>query len=62
MDPLWFPAYFALIMFTAALQPKALGLSIVTAIGLMALYPDADRATMLTLLYVPAYLLAGFRD
>ena len=59
---LWFPAYFALAMFTGAMQPKALALSICFAIGLSALYPDTDSAGMLTILYLPAFVLASFRD
>jgi len=59
---LWFPAYFALAMFLGALQPKALGLVIVFALGLVALYPYEEPAGLLTILLVPAYLLASFRD
>jgi hypothetical protein len=58
----FFPAYFTLAMFAAALQPKALGMCICFAIGLLALYPQTDQAAMLTLLFLPAYLLASFRS
>jgi hypothetical protein len=59
---MWFQAYFVLAMFAAALQPKALGLCIVFAIGLFAFYPVQDQAIFLTLFFVPAYLISSFRD
>lgn len=55
-------AWFILGMFLAALNAKALGVSVVYAIALMALYPDCDGMQMVVLLYIPAYLLAAFRD
>lgn len=55
-------AEFAAIMFGAAVQPKALGASIVCGIGLLAAGVDETKAAFLFLLYVPAFLLAAFRD
>jgi len=49
-------------MIGASLQPKALGLSVVFAIGLGVLYPDVTNATFLTIFYIPLYLLSSFRD
>jgi hypothetical protein len=59
---LWFPAYFVLAMFGSALQARTLGLNICFAVGLLALYPDSETAGLLTIFYLPAYLLASFRD
>lgn len=58
----WFPAYFTLAMFCSALNPKALGLCITFALGLVALFPDDAAAGFLTLFFLPAYVLASFRD
>jgi hypothetical protein len=58
----WFAGWFTLAMFGAALQPKALGLSIVFAVGLAALYPNSDQAGLLTVFYLAAYILAGVRE
>ena len=58
----WFPAYFVLAMFCAALQARALGLCVVFSVGLLALYPDNATAGLLTVFFLPAYLLASFRD
>jgi hypothetical protein len=59
---MWFPAYFALAMFSAALNSKALGVSLCFALSLVALYPDSDKAGLTAILFLPAYLLASFRD
>ena len=61
-ESLWFPAMLAVVMFTAAINPKALGASIVAAVGIIGLYPDKTAASLLTILYIPAVLLAVFRD
>jgi len=58
----FYPALFVLAMFGAALQSKALGVSICFALGLVGVYPSVEGATMLFILYLPAYLLASFRD
>jgi len=58
----YFPAYFVLAMFGAALQPKAMGLSVVFALGLVCVYPDKDLAALLAIVYLPSFLLASFRD
>lgn len=62
MHDQYFQAFFVLAMFAAALQPKALGMCIVFAIGLLAVYPIGENAAMLTLLFLPAYVLASFRS
>jgi hypothetical protein len=58
----WFPAYFVLALFMAALNPKALGTVIVFGLGLVCFYPDTTKAGFLALFCLPAYLLASFRD
>jgi hypothetical protein len=58
----FFPAFFVLAMFGSALNPKTLGMSICFSIGLLAVMPDTDKAGLLTIFYLPAYLLASFRD
>ena len=55
-------AYFAVVMFGAALNAKALGASILCGLGLLAAGVDETKATFMFLLWVPAYLLAAFRD
>ena len=62
MATLWYPAYFALAMFCAALNPKALGACIVFALGLVCVHPAEDPALLLSVLFLPAFLLASFRD
>ena len=61
-DYLWWAAYFTLAMFTSALNAKALGATIAFCIGLLCLYPEADKAALLILFYIPAVVLANFRD
>ena len=60
--PLWFAGYFALLMFSAALNARALGASIVAALCLVALYPNYVAAGLVTVLFIPAYVLATFRE
>jgi len=55
-------AYFVVIMYVAAMNSKALGVSIVAAVAMMAGVPDTTICTFLFLLYVPAFVLASFRD
>ena len=54
--------YIIAIMFMAAMGAKSLGASIVASVGILMVYPNEDYATAIFLLYVPAYLLAQFRD
>jgi len=61
-DDYLYAAYFAAAMFGAAMNAKALGVSVCMCVGLAAVYPDADKAGFLFILYIPAYLLATFRD
>ena len=60
--PLWFAGFFVVAMFASAVNPKALGATIAFCLGLVALYPDYVTAGLLTVLYIPAVLLASFRD
>lgn len=54
--------YFIVIMFVSALNAKALGASIVAALGILAVYPDEETSTVIFLLYAVAVVLAAFRD
>lgn len=62
MNDYLYPAYFVLVLFAAAFNSKALGLSIVTAISLMAFYPNPDYGNFVVLFFVPAYIVASFRE
>lgn len=55
-------AYFAVVMFMAALNSKALGAAILCGLGLVAAGVDETKATFVFLLFIPAYVLAAFRD
>jgi hypothetical protein len=55
-------AELAAIMFMAALNSKALGASIVAAIAIFASSGDTTLAAFIFVLYLPAYILASFRD
>jgi hypothetical protein len=57
-----FPAYFVGIMFGAASNAKTLGVSIVAAIALLAVYPSADFGGFIMLFYIPFVLYASFRS
>lgn len=57
-----FPAFYVLAMFTAAIQPKALGLCIVFTVAMSAVYPNVEQASLLTLMFVPALVIASFRE
>lgn len=61
-DYLWWSAYFVVAMFAAALNAKALGATIAFCLGLVVVYPDADKAALLILFYIPAVVVANFRD
>lgn len=58
----WFPAHFVLAMFVAGLNSKTLGINIVYALALLTFYPDNTALAMLDIFYIPAVLLASFRD
>jgi hypothetical protein len=51
-----------LAMFGAAVNSKALGLSIVFAISLLYAGVTASTVEFLSFFYVPAYILSSFRD
>lgn len=54
--------YFVVVMYGAALNAKGLGASILAGLGLLAAGVDQTKATFIFLLWVPAFLLAAFRD
>ncbi len=54
--------WFVLAMFGAAVNAKALGLSVVFAGALVYAGLDETATEFLAFFYVPAYLLASFRD
>ena len=62
MNEYLFPAYIVLAMFIAAMNARALGAMISFSIGLLMVYPDADKANFLVLFIIPVVLLANFRD
>lgn len=53
---------FAVGMYVGALNSKALGATIAYSIGLLAVYPSTEKGLVLMFLYIPAVLLAAFRD
>ncbi|MEO5355288.1 MAG: hypothetical protein H7835_19035 [Magnetococcus sp. XQGC-1] len=57
-----FTAYCAVSMFAGALVSKALAVVVAFNLGLIMVYPDEEKATLLAVLFVPAVLLAAFRD
>lgn len=57
-----FPAYFVTIGLVAALNSRVLGAATVLSIGLMAVYPDENKALFIWLFLIPAAVLSGFRD
>ena len=61
MEFFWF-ALFAVGVVLASLSSKALGASIVYAIGLSVVYPSENNGLMLLALYILGYILAQFRD
>jgi len=58
----WFAGWFAVGMFVGALNSKALSVVVAYSIGLLAVYPDHEKASILCALFIPAVLLAAFRD
>jgi hypothetical protein len=62
MDNLLYAAYFAVGMFVAGLNAKALGVSILYGLGMVAIYPNGEAGAMLFVLYIPAVILASFRE
>jgi hypothetical protein len=62
MSDFFFAGYFVVAMYAGALVAKALGAVVVFALALTMVYPDANKATFLFLLFVPAVVLAAFRD
>jgi hypothetical protein len=57
-----YPAYFVLVLFGAAVNSKFLGVSIVAALSLVAFYPNWSMGGFVVLFYLPALLVAGFRN
>lgn len=62
MDEFVFPGYFVMAIFIAAMNAKALGAMIVYAIGLLAVFPDAEKAHFLSFFVVSAVIMASFRN
>lgn len=57
-----FAAYFVVAMFVAAFNAKALGASVVFALAVTWVYPDAYVAGGLFIMYLAAAAAAAFRD
>jgi len=58
----FWPAQFVVAMFVAGLNSKALGVTIAYSVGLLTIYPDLSKAALITIMYIPAVLLATFRE
>jgi hypothetical protein len=56
-----FPSYFVLVMFASAFNAKFLGVCIVAALALVAVYPNWTFGGFVFLFFVPALLIAGTR-
>ena len=54
--------YFAVIMFAAGFNSKALGVSLVAALGLLAAKGNIDAVHFVFFVYVPAYVVSAFRN
>jgi len=54
-------AYYAAIMFGAAVRSRGLGISVCAAVAMMAVGNNVDAQNFIMFLYVPFYLLANFR-
>jgi len=62
MTPLQQVAYYLVIMVGAAINAKALGLSIIAAFALYSTLPDQDMAITIITAYVGLNIVAGFRS
>ena len=49
-------------MFVGAMNSKALAPTIALALGLVMVYPDENKAWLLIGFYIPAVIMANFRD
>ncbi len=55
-----FPAYFVVLVFVASFSSKLQRVAVVSALGLVAVYPNPDAGTFIFLFIVPAAILASF--
>ncbi|RJP49525.1 MAG: hypothetical protein C4586_07420 [Anaerolineaceae bacterium] len=55
-----FPAYFVVIIFVSAFSHKLQRVALITALGLVAVYPNPDAGTFIFLFIIPASILASF--
>lgn len=55
-----FPAYFVVCILVGAFSHKMQRVALITAIGLLAVYPNPDSGTFIFLFIVPASILASF--
>jgi len=55
-------AFYAVIMLSAALNAKALGVCFVAAIALHRIGTNIEGAAFVFFIFVPAYLLSTFRN
>jgi len=58
----FFSGIIIVAMFVGAMNAKALAPSIVLAIGVTFVYPDEAQAAVLIGFYIPAVIMANFRD
>lgn len=55
-------AYIVGIMFGAASVAKGLGVCVVAALGMVAVYPNINHGAFIFMFFIPALLLSAFRD
>lgn len=60
MEYFW-SGWFVVLALLGALIPKAQTVIIVSAIGLVVVYPSQENGLFITLFVIPAAILAGFR-
>lgn len=57
-----FPAYYVALMFVSAGNAKALGTSVVAAVGLMACNGNTELGSFIMLFYLASVVYASFRQ
>lgn len=58
----YFAGFFTLALFLGAISERFRTVSVIYAVALLALYPNTDQVTFVTLFLLPALLVAGFRE
>jgi len=58
----WFVAHFVMLMLVSGYNSKTLGVCVVYALALNNFYPDSGSLVMMDLFFLPAVVIASFRD